>query len=228
MKRFALYFTPPADHPLVRAASSWLGRDAFGSPGLLTPLSNGFPREVWRAATSEPRRYGFHATLKPPFHLASGFHESDLASALLAFAASRPSFTLPPLQVARLSNFWALTLAAACPPLERLAAECVRNFDAFRAAPSEEELARRRRARLSPRQLEHLDQWGYPYVFEEWRFHMTLTWSLEGPVAEDFGTHLRSIFGPLCQGPVECDAITLFAQPSPGDPFQVIERFPFL
>ena len=59
--------------------------------------------------------------------------------------------------------------------LQALADACVEQLDRFRAPPSDAELARRRRASLTPRQDAMLVRWGYPYVFDTWFFHMTLT-----------------------------------------------------
>src|SRR5262249_54746601 len=55
---------------------------------------------------------------------------------------------------------------------------CVTAFDNFRSPVTPEERRRRLGAGLTNRQIENLDRWGYPYVLEDFRFHMTLT----GPV----------------------------------------------
>ena len=225
MKRFAIYFAPPEDSPLSRLATAWLGRDAFDpfSHSAPDPPRNGFSREVWRAATSDPRLYGFHATLKPPF--APLVSDAQIIERTEEFAATHQSFLAPPPQVASLSSFVALTLSAPCPALDSLAADCVRDFDSFRAPPSEAELTRRRRSRLTPKQLDYLVRWGYPYVFDEWRFHMTLSSSLEPTLFPIFTAHLQSLFAPHCQAPIAVDSICLFEQPEAGEPFHVRERF---
>ena len=226
MRRFAIYFTPDADAPVTRLASSWLGRDAFLDFVVPTAPLNGFSREVWRAATSEPRRYGFHATLKPPFRLAKDSHEEDLRQALRQFAATRSAFIAPPLRLKSLSSFLALTLSAPCGELENLADDCVRGFDKFRALPNEDELARRRRARLTAPQMENLERWGYPYVMDQWRFHMTLTSSLDPEMLLPIQSHLAELFAPHCVEPIPIDALYLFEQPAEQEPFHVLERFP--
>lgn len=226
MRRLAVYFTPHEDAPLTRLASSWLGRDVFRNAPVRAAL-NGFSRETWRAATSDPRLYGFHATLKPPFRLIFNRREEELRESLRSLAASRRKFKAPPLQVAPLSSFLALTLSAPCPKLTELAAACVRDLDAFRAPPTEEEVARRRRAKLTSGQLENLAQWGYPYVMDEWRFHMTLTSSLDPKVFVLVKPHLESLFADHCHEPVDVDSICLFEQPGEREPFRFLERFPF-
>lgn len=225
MKRFAIYFAPPEDSLLTRLAAAWLGRDPYSGFVPASVPRNGFSREVWRAATSDPRIYGFHATLKPPFRLASHKSETDLYESVRRFAESYGGFTAPPLKLASIASFLALTLAESCPEFEELAAACTREFDNFRAPPAQEETARRRRAKLTPTQLEYLERWGYPYVLDEWRFHMTLTSSLSADLCESLRQHLEELFAPYCREPFAVDAICVFEQPGPGEAFRVSARF---
>src|SRR5262249_48288739 len=125
--------------------------------------------------TAEPRRYGFHGTLKPPFALAAGATEAALLDAAGKFALSQSAFNLPGLHLVSISGFLALVPTERSEALHALADTTVQHFDVLRAPASPEELARRRRARLSPRQEALLERWGYPYVMEEFRFHLTLT-----------------------------------------------------
>lgn len=229
MKRFAIYYTPAEDSPLSRIASSWLGRDPFSPNGAIPDASrNGFSKEIWRAATSDPRLYGFHATLKPPFRLEPYAREQELLDRLHAFARRQTRFHVAPLSVSTISSFLALTLSAPSPALEELAARCVREFDDLRAPATEEDLARRRRSRLTDKQLQYLSEWGYPYVMDEWQFHMTLTSSLaDAALLAQFQTHLKDLFEPHCHIPQLIDSVCLFEQPGPGETFHVAERFHF-
>jgi putative phosphonate metabolism protein len=219
-RRYAIYFAPPEDSPLHRLASAWLGRSSE-----VNAMRGEFSVQEWQAATADPRIYGFHATLKPPFRLASGTTEEQLVETVRAFAATHHAFIAPPLRVSSLSSFLAMTLSQPCPAFEELAADCVRDFDRFRAPASEGELARRKRARLNAAQLEHLDRWGYPYVMEEWRFHMTLTGSPGPGLFDNMGAHLRDLFAIHCREPLAVDSICLFTQPAAAEPFHVKERF---
>jgi putative phosphonate metabolism protein len=225
-KRYALYYAPPEDEPLTRLAASWLGRDVFDAAYQPPePPRNGFTYETWLSATSSPRLYGFHATLKPPFRLAPGSTEVDLLEKVRAFAQRRKRFTAPALVVSSLSSFLALTLSEPSLAFEALAAECVQEFDQFRAQPPEEELAQRRRRLVKTRHLDYLEKWGYPYVMDEWRFHMTLTSSLAPPLFESIGTHLRHLFAPHSGTAFVVDSICVFVQPDVGQPFHAAERF---
>jgi len=226
MRRFAIYYAPNESASLTRAAAAWLGRDAFTGAVLQAPETNGISREQWDAVVSDPRAYGFHATLKPPFRLADGATEQDLRARLRRFAAARRPFTTY-LELGSLARFIALVLAQPCSEFAALAADCVQEFDDFRASPTAEELARRRNGRLNNAQLAYLTKWGYPYVMEEWRFHMTLTASLGQETFQAAHSYLFRLFEPLCREPLCVDSVCLFAQEAAGAPFVVRDRFAF-
>jgi putative phosphonate metabolism protein len=226
MKRYAVYYAPAQEEPLTGAASSWLGRCAFTHAALPAPQADGISREEWESITADPRLYGFHATLKPPFRLAGGRVTEELIDHLRKFAASRRPFDVS-LEVGSLAGFLALVLSHPSPDFVQLAADCVREFDEFRATPHPEELARRRHARLNAAQQAYLARWGYPYVMEEWRFHMTLTASLNPPALEKARHYLTAVFEPICGQPLRVDSICLFEQPESGAPFVAQGRFPF-
>lgn len=220
--RLALYWAPEPEDPLHRAGSTWLGRDAETGAPLPQPA---VPGHDLRALTADPRGYGLHATLKPPFRLRVSWAEALDAAAALA-ARLRP-FDLPPLAVRDLEGFLALRETELCPPLRALADACVEALDHCRAPPDEAELAKRRRAGPSPRQEAHLARWGYPYVFDEWRFHVTLTRRLSPeekaavlPAAE---AHLAAALAHRRR----VSSVCLFTQAAPGAPFLVAERLPF-
>src|SRR5690606_1424084 len=120
--------------------------------------------------TASARRYGFHATLKAPFHLAEGASEAELDSAIAGFAAAAEPILLSRLTPTRLDGFLALTPGGPAPDLDRFAAEVVTAFDRFRAPLSEADIKRRNPEALSPGEFCNLMQWGYPYVFESFRF----------------------------------------------------------
>ena len=220
--RLALYWAPDPGDPLHRAGSSWLGRDAETGARSPQPV---VPGHDLHAITADPRGYGLHATLKAPFRLRVSWAEALEAASALA-ARLRP-FDLPPLAVRDLEGFLALREAAPCPPLRALADACTEALDHCRAPPDGAELAKRRRAKLSAEQEANLARWGYPYVFGEWRFHVTLTRRLSPeekaavlPAAE---AHLRGALGH----PRRVSSVCLFTQAGPGAPFLVAERLPF-
>jgi putative phosphonate metabolism protein len=224
--RYAIYFAPEPGSPLARLGAEWLGYDAAAGTTLPQPMLAEIDAERLRAITAEPRRYGFHATLKPPFVLTEGFTREQLDEAVATLARQEAAFETPPLQLSCISGFWALTLSAPCPPLHALADHCVSELDGFRAPPSAEELTRRRRARLTARQDELLVRWGYPYVMDQFRFHLTLTGRLDAAEGALVSRVLEPLVAPLCRAPLTIDALSLFHQPSQDAPFRLVWRHP--
>ena len=224
--RYALYFTPPMSDPLTRVATNWLGRDAFSGEMVEPPTIGGLSTQEIMRHTAGPRRYGFHATLKAPFHLAPGGMAEELLAEIMHFTNGMEPFELPRLRIDRLGPFFALTLSAPSEELQVFVDEVVRHFEPFRAPLSEAELERRTSERLTERQLEYLHRWGYPYVFDEFRFHMTLT----GPVAEAEAPRveraLHALFEPVLSEPVEVSALALFVEAERGAPFVVDSLHP--
>ena len=204
----------------------WLGRDADRGLEVERLRVDGVSSTDLAAATADPCHYGFHGTLKPPFALAPGRTAEDLLEAAAAFAGRRPAFAIERLELRVISGFIALVPQMKTPALDALAADCVREFDRFRAPADEGELAKRRAARLTPRQDELLVQWGYPYVMEEFRFHLTLTGRLAEPALGTILRALQPLTAALCAAPVAVRDIVLFRQPGRTAPFTVLARFP--
>jgi putative phosphonate metabolism protein len=224
--RFAIYFTPPRDEPLTRLAADWLGRDPFsGAPAQPPAVSTLSPAEI-AYHTAAPRRYGFHATLKAPFQLLSTETETTLADGLAGFASRTERFFVR-LVIGRIDGFFALVPAAPAPLLNRLADDVVESFDRFRAPLSEAEMERRNPDALSAEEFRNLHRWGYPYVFETFRFHMTLTGRVGAGEADRVRAALDEVFGPLIASPVAIDGLALFAEPEAGAPFGVHSYSPF-
>ncbi len=224
--RAAIYFSPPADHPLSLRAAAWLGRDPWsGTHPDHGPAGRNETPDTG-ALTAEPRRYGFHATLKPPFRLAEGRETEGLRRELAEFCRDRPPALIPALRLERLGAFFALTPGEVLPALSALAAGVVRDFEGFRAPPSREEIARRNTERLTPRQRENLAAWGYPYVFDEFRFHMTLTGPVPEERRESIEAVLRARFADFIGQPLSVDMICLFVEPDPPGDFVVDTAFP--
>lgn len=219
--RFAIYFTPPKESPLTRLAASWLGRDPFSGATVLPPVTAALnPAEI-AFHSAAGRRYGFHATLKAPFHLAATESESSLVDAVAKFAAATQPFAVPRLVIGQLDGFFALLPAMPIAGLNRLADDVVRAFDRFRSPLSEAEIERRNPDALSAEEFNNLHRWGYPYVFESFRFHMSLTGRVGGSEAERIRVALNEVFGAILAAPVPVDGIALFVEPEAGAPFAV-------
>ncbi len=225
--RFAVYFAPRRSSLLARFGCSWLGRDARTGEAVAQPSLDGIPPDRLAALTAEPRRYGWHATLKAPFRLAPDASLGDLVAHAMAFSAARLPFEIPALELGSLGGFLALVPRATPPLLAGLAEDCVRAFDGFRAKPGRGAALPGRPRPLSRRQAALLERWGYAYVMEEFRFHMTLTARLpdeeRGRIAAALAPHLARLVGRA----VPVDAVSLFIEPGPGQPFRELRRFPF-
>jgi hypothetical protein len=180
------------------------------------------------ALTAEPRRYGWHATVKAPFRLAPGQTLDSLRNAVRQLCAGYQPFELAPLQVCSLGAFLALRPLHPQPELQQLAADCVRKLHPWAAPLSPDELARRRLARLSAEQDALLQAWGYPYVLDQYRFHFSLTGPLQSlsahtlaAVAEAALAHFRDL--PACR----IDRLSLFVERTPGADFCLWDQVEF-
>ena len=223
--RYALYFTPPADHDLTRTASIWLGRSAFDAgdlPGLSLKTKLSHPE--WQSLVGEPARYGFHATLKAPFSLASDKTAATLEVFFEEFCDRQDPTLVPRLELTEIGPFFALTCGGGSEGINHLCDQVVEAFEPWRAPLSADDMARRKPDRLSMRQRELLERWGYPYVFEEFRFHMTLT----GPIEEErkpvIREILQTVFADHIGQPLPVEHLGLFAEYERGRPFNVLRH----
>ena len=218
-RRYGIFWAPPPDHPLWRAGCDWLGRDP----------ESGAAQAV-RPQRAAPRRYGFHATLKPPFALRDGRAPAELDDALATLAAALEPFPLRPLRVDVLNDFVALRPCEpvdSIHPLRALADACVRNLDPLRRPAGPAERARRGALALAETERTLLERWGYPWVFEAWRFHMTLTDGLPSEAPRDaLLAEAADFFAPALAEPLRCDALALFVEDTPGADFRLARRIP--
>lgn len=220
--RYAIYFAAGRNSPLSRFGAELLGYEAYGGDEV------SFPREAlqiapdWHDVTADPRKYGFHGTLKAPMALAPGKTEAGLTAACATFAQTpRPIPTIRPV-VDAISGFIAVIPAEPVDALQQLAADCVREFDSFRPTLTAEDRARRKPEKLSERQRDYLDRWGYPYVMEEFRFHMTLTGRLDADRRGPILAMLRERFATLGIETLYIDRIALFKQDDAKARFRII------
>ncbi|ULL00747.1 DUF1045 domain-containing protein [Bradyrhizobium sp. I71] len=220
--RYAIYFAAGADGALSRFGAELLGYDAHTGDEVPFPPEALQIAPDWRDITADPRKYGFHATLKAPMALASGRTEAELMAACATFAGQ--SRTIPVIRpvVDTISGFIAVIPAEPVDEIQQFAADCVREFDSFRAVLTAEDRARRKPEKLTERQRDYLDRWGYPYVMEEFRFHMTLTGRLDaerrGPILE----MLRARFASLRLGALAIDRLALFKQDEAKGRFRIV------
>lgn len=218
MYRYAIYFVPPPDTALGAFGTRWLGLGESAPPDLA-----GVSVDDWRNAVAAPQRYGFHATLKAPFRLAEGHDERALAAALESFCRTRAAVPVGKLALRMLSDFLVLAPMEAGAAAE-LAADCMRAFDPFRAPPTAGDIARRTPDRLTASEKANLERWGYPWVMEEYRFHLTLTGPLDEAERARFGAAIARAALPAVAEAVGIGDICLCGQPAPDAEFRVLRR----
>ncbi len=150
--RYAIYYAPEPGSPLDSFGRSWFG----DNPAATTTLSTKRIAEL----SESSRRYGFHGTLKPPFGLNPATTLDSLLNAAHVFARTLSPIEIPPLELAIIGKFIALTPTTQSAALEKLAAACVRAFEAFRVPLSDEQLENYKLNRLTVHQEQMLEHWG--------------------------------------------------------------------
>lgn len=223
-QRYALYYAPAANAPLWRAATEWFGGEPADAQATAREIA-GLDRALLSANSMSARRYGFHATIKAPMALAEGAGLGDLEAALGAFGAATAPVAIGRLRPALIAGFLALIPEVQTAELTAFAAQVVERFDRFRAPMSEAERTRRRGGGLTARQAELLEQFGYPHVLEQFRFHMTLTdrlaEELRGPMQAAAEAHFEALLGDA----IMLDRLVVFGEPEAGAPFVRMGEF---
>jgi hypothetical protein len=223
--RCAVYFVPAPESLWWHAGSTWLGRCA--ASGDRTPALDidGVDSLVLEACTAEPRRYGWHATLKAPFILAADQTMDTLCARVREVAASFQAFDLPALRVSAQGDFLALRPVGDVTRIHAVAAACVTRLQALSAPLSAAELSRRRLAPLTPEQDRLLLEWGYPWVLSHFQFHMSLTGRLNAlrpaeraALMQAAQVHFESL--PVCR----FSHLALFTESLPGSDFKLLEH----
>ena len=225
-ERYAIFFAPAEASPLWRKACAWLGRDPVSGEVIPQTALDGFDVLRFADLTESARRYGFHGTLRSPFRLAAGCDRDQLEGRMAEFAADTGPVELGPVEIRDLAGFLAMMPEGRVPALRGFAANCVVRFETCRAPLTEAERARRLGSRLTARQIELVDQYGYPYVMEEFRFHMTLTDRLGPDDSAAILPAAHAFFAEDLRAPMVIDRIVLFYEPEPGAPFFRLSEFP--
>ena len=226
--RHAVYYAPAEHSALAQRGAQWLGRCAQSRRAMQQPQFPAIAPENLRAWTAAATRYGWHATMKAPFTLKPHVEMDAIPEALRSLAQRKSVFTLPPLKLHLKGDYLALVPEASCNALQEFAFDCVRALHPLAKPLSDEQLAQRRRTPLTPSQDAMLVQWGYPFVGDEFQWHMTLTGSLKG-LNESQLQNLREAalewFAPVLNRAVALDAIAWFVEPNAGGDLYEAQRF---
>ena len=229
--RYAIFFSPEDGSELAEFGRRVLGREADGSPALASPTD--YPDRQQAATFSKvPSHYGFHATLKAPFTLATSHSVDELLQSVEGLASSQHPIAMAGLELCQMSDFMALAFAQQVETIKALAQQCVQVLEPLRAPLTPEDLLRRAPEKLTPRQQEYLHLYGYPYVMDEFRFHMTLTGHLsaEDKIAGEPAAYidwLNECYARLVSNTPVLDRLCVFWQPDKTQPFRRLEQFAF-
>lgn len=218
--RYAIYYAPKPGAALARAGAAWLGYDA--ATGAASEPTAPAPEIV-----ETPRRYGFHGTLKAPFELADGCSAQDLAAALEAYVATRAVIDIGQIAVGAAHGFVALVPRSQPEAFTAAVFDVVKAFEPYRAPLGDADLARRRAAGLTARQDQLLTSYGYPYVAEQFQFHLTLSGRLDPARTPPVLAAAQDQFAGATAAPLRFDALCLFGDPGDGAPFRLLRRAPF-
>lgn len=224
MPRYAIYYCPAPTSPLWQFGCAVLGYDSSCAMTVPYPETEMISAEQFARWAERPCRYGFHATLKAPFHLRPGVSEAELTEHVQALSTKLSRVALGNLEVIAIGAFVALTAASSNAALSRLASECVDHLEPIRAPLSQADRERRLAVRLSTRQVELLDLYGYPFVHEEFRFHMTLTGPLDSTERRTALEAMKTLYALIDQH-TTIDAITLARQDHPTAKFVIAGRY---
>jgi hypothetical protein len=229
--RIALYYAPLRSSNWWRAGCEWLGRDAesgelYEHEPVNEPALAALGQSV-ATLTVAPRRYGWHGTLVAPFHTAEGVGPAQVLSAAREWASTVTRFNVP-MHAVEMGHFVALRASNTSDDdaIRTIAASALLALAPLRARPSSAYTERRLASSLTPRQRELLLEWGYPYVFDEFRFHMTLSGALDSAplretIIELWNAHNEAL------GPLPLHGAALFVQLHRDAPFVLWQRLPF-
>ena len=225
--RYAVYFSPPEESDLFKFASSWLGWDAQNAKKIFHPNFKDLVSDITEL-TKKQSCYGFHGTLKPPFALAETKNESELKAAILELSQSTRKFEIPAVNLQLLNGFVAIVATNENNEIKNLAKKCVQELDIFRQPESLEKVQKRRSVGLSQYEEFNLQRWGYPYIMDSFRFHLTLTRRLNPKELKNVMEVLASELTEILNTALPVRDICLFGESDTSGNFQIIQRFPLL
>lgn len=225
-KRMAIFYAPGSQTPLADFGAKWLGWNVERSHTVPHPEIDGLPAPI-SDLVATPQKYGFHGTLKAPFRLHGDQTIDGLKGAMKSFSDQRKPFAIGKMKVAKLGSFIAIIQENQSDEFANFASNIVMHFEDYRAPLTDEDIAKRRKAKLTPRQDELMLKWGYPFIFDQFKFHLTLTGKLSEQNAQTVCDRLTDHLKPILDTPVEAVDLCLYGEREDGR-FEIIERFPFL
>ena len=225
-KRYAIYYAPIENPELDLFGKCWLGWDPYkGEETTKSDLSKLPSFKKFSSLVLTPKQYGFHGTIKAPFKLKNEYTYNDLENKVREISKQIHSFYFDQLIIKKLGNFIGLI------PTNNLKVNAVSNkfveeLDYLRDELSENEIKKRKPHKLTSNQKQMLFKWGYPYVFDEFKFHLTLTSKLNVVEIDDVLRSLQNILKQVNLNKISFNNICIFGQKS-DEKFYFVQRFNF-
>ncbi len=225
-KRYAIYYVPSENSELDLFGKCWLGWDPYkGEETTKSDLSKLPSFKKFSSLVLTPKQYGFHGTIKAPFKLKNEYTYNDLENKVREISKQIHSFYFDQLIIEKLGNFIGLI------PTNNLKVNAVSNkfveeLDYLRDELSESEIKKRKPHKLTSNQKQMLFKWGYPYVFDEFKFHLTLTSKLNVVEIDDVFRSLQNILKQVNLNKISFNNICIFGQKS-DEKFYFVQRFNF-
>ena len=225
-KRYAIYYVPSENSELDLFGKCWLGWDPYkGVETTKSDLSKLPSFKKFSSLVLTPKQYGFHGTIKAPFKLKNEYTYNDLENKVREISKQIHSFYFDQLIIKKLGNFIGLI------PTNNLKINAVSNkfveeLDYLRDELSESEIKKRKPHKLTSNQKQMLFKWGYPYVFDEFKFHLTLTSKLNVVEIDEVFRSLQNILKQVNLNKISFNNICIFGQKN-DEKFYFVKRFNF-
>ena len=225
-KRYAIYYAPIENCELDVFGKCLLGWDPYKGEEITKPYPLKLPNlQKFSRFVLTPKQYGFHGTIKAPFRLKDGYTYNDLENKVGEISKQIHSFHLNKLIIKKLGYFIAL-IPTNNLKVNEVSNKFVEGLDYLRDELSENEIKKRNPIKLTSRQKKMLFKWGYPYVFNEFKFHLTLTSKLNIEEIDDVFKSLQNILTQFNLIKINFNSVCIFGQKS-DEKFYFIKRFNF-
>jgi hypothetical protein len=129
--------------------------------------------------------------------------------------------------IAMIDGFLAIVPARQDEEVNAFSLACVTALEPLRAQLDDKaRAARSADPYLSPRQRALIDSFGYPFVADQFRFHMTLTDRLDPEAAEEIRAVAAAWFAPVLREACVLDSLSIFLEPEAAQTFRRRADFP--
>lgn len=226
--RYALSFTPSASSPLWLIGSQWIGLDGYSGKFIQQPHIRGIENDRLWELTSSARHFGLQAVIKYPFRLAPDANVEQLYDLLNTFTARQQRVVLANLELLTINDRFFIEAQLFPVQLLHIASGAVKMLNQVSAQLNPSEYARLKAGFLNDQEKKNLKTWGYPYVFNQFRFQIRLTSRVTNMVEKEIiFSALNRSFTAVCAEPLLIDALCLYVENGPGAPLRFLHRFTF-